>query len=456
MKTLLMRAWRRFGAYGLALAAALATAWAVREHVGQGEPEPVAANAPVVERLVAAEDLAAGTRLDESHLQRRQVPAAWAPRASLDPLAAQALLGAVLSADIDAGEIILPAHLLGQPAGQASTAPAALALPAGMRALNVTVADLGPLAGRLRVGDSVDVYASFVHDGKRNAAPVLLAAGPVRRRAGRRWRAGHGERHAGGPPRGCPALRRCPTGRHPDGHAASPGRRGGRGRRGSGRSGRLAGHARRIPSGGRRCHPLRRPAGRPGAARCGRRIRRRGRRGCDMALNRYRLAAMLGLCGCLAGVQAQTILVELEVGKAGCCPTGRAARGDRQRAGIARGRRRRAGNRHFRPRRGRVLGACLDGRWTAHRLCVQSRASRRGAPTCRGRGAARAHSVGPEHARRRQHRHRRRRSVRPGPRPHRRAGRALSVSAGPHGTGRLGPHGAAGRAGRGDPDLAPA
>ena len=122
MKTLLMRAWRRFGAYGLALAAALATAWAVREHVGQGEPEPVAANAPVVERLVAAEDLAAGTRLDESHLQRRQVPAAWAPRASLDPLAAQALLGAVLSADIDAGEIILPAHLLGQPAGQASTA----------------------------------------------------------------------------------------------------------------------------------------------------------------------------------------------------------------------------------------------------------------------------------------------------------------------------------------------
>ena len=72
----------------------------------------------VVERLVAAEDLAAGTRLDESHLQRRQVPAAWAPRASLDPLAAQALLGAVLSADIDAGEIILPAHLLGQPAGR--------------------------------------------------------------------------------------------------------------------------------------------------------------------------------------------------------------------------------------------------------------------------------------------------------------------------------------------------
>ncbi|MBP6707095.1 MAG: Flp pilus assembly protein CpaB, partial [Achromobacter sp.] len=116
-------------------------------------------------------------RLDESHLQRRQFPAAWAPRASLDPLAAQTLLGAVLSADINAGEIILPAHLLGQPAGQASTAPAAqLALPAGMRALHVTVADLGPLAGRLRVGDSVDVYASFARDGARKAVPVLQAA----------------------------------------------------------------------------------------------------------------------------------------------------------------------------------------------------------------------------------------------------------------------------------------
>ena len=451
MKTLLMRAWRRFGAYGLALAAALATAWAVREHVGQGEPEPVAANAPVVERLVAAEDLAAGTRLDESHLQRRQVPAAWAPRASLDPLAAQALLGAVLSADIDAGEIILPAHLLGQPAGQVSTAQ--LALPAGMRALNVTVADLGPLAGRLRVGDSVDVYASFVHDGKRNAAPVLLAARscpsarrPTMARRTRRtpcWRSA----------RGCPALRRSPTGRHPDGHAASPGRRGGRGRRGSGRSGRLAGHARRI-SGGRRCHSLRRPAGWPGAARAtDTTARPTGRR---MALNRYRLAAMLGLCGCLAGVQAQTIPVELEVGKAGCCPI-RACGAWRSATGRYCARPTPTGRKSsFWPRRG-ASPRCMSGRTLDGPPPMRSESCRqaRRANAPRSRRCSRAFRR-PEHARRRQYRHRRRRSVRPGPRPHRRAGRALSVRAGPHGTGRLGPHGAAGRAGRGDPDLAPA
>ena len=281
MKTLLMRAWRRFGAYGLALAAALATAWAVREHVGQGEPEPVAANAPVVERLVAAEDLAAGTRLDESHLQRRQVPAAWAPRASLDPLAAQALLGAVLSADIDAGEIILPAHLLGQPAGRGVDGACGAACIASRNARlecdRRRSRAVGWPAARGRQRRRLRILCPRRQAQRRSGA--VGGPGPVRRRAGRRWRAGHGERHAGGPPRGCPALRRCPTGRHPDGHAASPGRRGGRGRRGSGRSGRLAGHARRIPSGGRRCHPLRRPAGRPGAARCGRRIRRRGRRG---------------------------------------------------------------------------------------------------------------------------------------------------------------------------------
>ena len=190
----------------------LATAWAVRGYVGQGEPEPVAANAPVVERLVAAEDLAAGTRLDESHLQRRQVPAAWAPvPAWIRWRRKHCLARCCQRISMQARSSCRHICWANPPGGRRRRLRLA-ALPAGMRALNVTVADLGPLAGRLRVGDSVDVYASFVHDGKRNAAPVLLAAGPVRRRVGRRWRAGHGERHAGGPPRGCPALRRSPTG----------------------------------------------------------------------------------------------------------------------------------------------------------------------------------------------------------------------------------------------------
>ena len=117
MKTLLMRAWRRFGAYGLALAAALATAWAVREHVGQGEPSRWRPTRPLSNDWSRPRTWRRARGWTNRTCSDGRF-AAWAPRASLDPLAAQALLGAVLSADIDAGEIILPAHLLGQPAGQ--------------------------------------------------------------------------------------------------------------------------------------------------------------------------------------------------------------------------------------------------------------------------------------------------------------------------------------------------
>ena len=91
-----------------------------------------------------------------------------------------------------------------------------------------------------------------------------------------------------------------------------------------------------------------------------------------MALNRYRLAAMLGLCGCLAGVQAQTIPVELEVGKAGCCPI-RACGAWRSATGRYCARPTPTGRKSsFWPRRGRVLGACLTdaGRPTAYAFRV--------------------------------------------------------------------------------------
>ena len=328
-----------FCAYGLALAAALATAWAVREHVGQGEPSrrPTRPLSNDWSRPRTWRRARGWTNRTCSDGRFRGLGA----RASLDPLAAQALLGAVLSADIDAGEIILPAHLLGQPAGQASTAPAAqLALPAGMRALNVTVADLGPLAGcargrqrrRLRIlcprrqaqrrsgavgGPSLSVGAP-ADDGAPDTANAMLAVRPedalrfVARQGGiltamlrhRDDAVAVGDEDQADPA----ALQGMP---------AESLRRGG-----------VVISTETWLDGGRRAVRATDTAS--------------GQTGCDMALNRYRLAAMLGLCGCLAGVQAQTILVELEVGKAGCCPT-RACGAWRSATGIARGRRRRAG-----------------------------------------------------------------------------------------------------------------
>lgn len=178
----MMHALRRLAPYGLALAAGLAAAWAVREHVGQRmRALEASASEAMVERLVAAEDLAAGTRLGEAQLQTRWIPAAWAPVASLDSLSADRLMGAVLSADIGAGEPFLPAHVIAARALESRpvsplSSESMPALPAGMRALTVTAAELGPLAARLRAGDRIDIYVSFSHAGKRMAAPVLQAA----------------------------------------------------------------------------------------------------------------------------------------------------------------------------------------------------------------------------------------------------------------------------------------
>ena len=212
MKTLLMRAWRRFGAYGLALAAAWPRPGRCANMSDKASPSRWRPTRPLSNdwsrpRTWRRARGWTNRTCSDGRFPRpgRPVPAwirwrrkhCWARCCQRISMRARSSCRHICWAN---------------PPGRRRRRLRLAALPAGMRALNVTVADLGPLAGRLRVGDSVDVYASFVHDGKRNAAPVLLAAGPVRRRAGRRWRAGHGERHAGGPPRGCPALRRCRQG----------------------------------------------------------------------------------------------------------------------------------------------------------------------------------------------------------------------------------------------------
>lgn len=173
MKALLihgMQRLRRVGVYGLALVAGLVSAWAVREHVQQRvQALEAQARTPVVERLVAAYDLPAGTRLEDMHLAVREIPAQWASSASLDPLDLASLLGATLVADVAHGEPLLKTHLT-------FTAPApALAsrLRAGQRALTVAAGDLGGLAEMLRAGDLIDIYVSFSHRQRELTVPLL-------------------------------------------------------------------------------------------------------------------------------------------------------------------------------------------------------------------------------------------------------------------------------------------
>ncbi|MGE8690772.1 MAG: Flp pilus assembly protein CpaB [Achromobacter sp.] len=161
---------RRTGVYALALGAGLVSAWAVREHVQQRiQVLEAQALVPQVSRLVAAYDLPAGTRLDESHLAVREIPEQWASRTSIDPLDLAEVLGATLQAGVANGEPLLRAHLT----FSAPVPALASRLKAGQRALTVSPADLGGLGEMLRAGDAIDIYVSFSHRQRELTVPVL-------------------------------------------------------------------------------------------------------------------------------------------------------------------------------------------------------------------------------------------------------------------------------------------
>lgn len=161
---------RRVSVYGLALVAGLVSAWAVRVHV-QNRVDALEAEArtPVVQRLVAAYDLPAGTSLEEVHLAVRDIPAQWAPSASLDPLALNNLLGGTLISDVAHGEPVLKTQLT----FTAPTPPLASRLLPGQRALTVAAADLGGLTGMLRADDLIDIYVTFPHRDRELTVPLL-------------------------------------------------------------------------------------------------------------------------------------------------------------------------------------------------------------------------------------------------------------------------------------------
>lgn len=166
-----LRALRKMAVLLLALAAGLVAAWAVREHVRQRVDTLADEHREaMVSRLVAARDLPAGTELTPAHLAIRDIPAQWAPAASIEPRDGDSVLGTRLGVALAQGDPVLSGCL-----ARASASPPALAarLDPGERALQVPVADLGTMADLLRVGDLVDIYVSFPHRGREVTAPLL-------------------------------------------------------------------------------------------------------------------------------------------------------------------------------------------------------------------------------------------------------------------------------------------
>ncbi|MBO1110632.1 Flp pilus assembly protein CpaB [Bordetella petrii] len=161
---------RALGVYAFALAAGLLAAWAAREHI-QARVREIERQAEVlvVDKLVAAADLPAGTRLQAEHLAVRDIPAPWTASGSFDPGAADQVIGTVLVTDVKQGDALLDVHL----APAAAAPPLSDLVPAGRRAVTLPADEINVASGLLQPGDLIDLYVSFVHRGQHLTAALL-------------------------------------------------------------------------------------------------------------------------------------------------------------------------------------------------------------------------------------------------------------------------------------------
>ncbi|WP_368648500.1 Flp pilus assembly protein CpaB [Castellaniella ginsengisoli] len=152
----------------LALGAGLLAAGALAMHVRERERQIEArSHLEMVERIVAARDLPAGTRLTPDALAVRRFPARWVNGDTLPLDRLGELDGRVLGAAVRAGDALALAHTVRpQPAFSAHLAP-------GRRAITLPVDQVNALSGLLQPGDLIDLYVSFDHRRKRLTAPLL-------------------------------------------------------------------------------------------------------------------------------------------------------------------------------------------------------------------------------------------------------------------------------------------
>ncbi|MGB6104588.1 MAG: Flp pilus assembly protein CpaB [Pusillimonas sp.] len=153
----------------LAGVAGLGAAWAAREHInGRVELLEAQARIPTVERIVAAHDLPAGTRLGPEHLALRHFPAAMVSSDSLAPGRFPELAGTVLRAPLRGGDAVLQVHTTAQDQTAFSSH-----LSVGRRAISMPVDAISSVSGLLQPGDLIDLYVSFEYQRRHITAPLL-------------------------------------------------------------------------------------------------------------------------------------------------------------------------------------------------------------------------------------------------------------------------------------------
>lgn len=153
----------------LAGIAGLVAAWAAKQHIdGRVQQLEAQARTPTVERIVAAYDLPAGTRLGPEHLALRHFPTAVVASDSLAPGRFTELTGTVLRAPLRSGDAVLQVHTTVQAQAAFSSH-----LSAGRRAISMPVDAINSVSGLLQPGDLIDLYVSFEYQRRHITAPLL-------------------------------------------------------------------------------------------------------------------------------------------------------------------------------------------------------------------------------------------------------------------------------------------
>lgn len=124
----------------------------------------------MVSKLVSMTSLPAGTVLSIDDLAIREMPHAWVGPDSFNPQDTELIEGMVLLQDVIAGQLLTRSIL-------ASPKPPALSeqLAPGRRAVTIPVDHVSSLSGRLDIGDVIDVYVTFPHEGQR-VTTLLVSA----------------------------------------------------------------------------------------------------------------------------------------------------------------------------------------------------------------------------------------------------------------------------------------
>ena len=106
---------------------------------------------PEVSVLLAANDLARGTVLSEAVVRSSSRPQTFVPPGAIPDVAS--LSGRVLTADIEAGEVITRSRL-----SEPQVGPIAALVPSGLRAVTIPG---GVPEGTIKAGDRIEIYATY-------------------------------------------------------------------------------------------------------------------------------------------------------------------------------------------------------------------------------------------------------------------------------------------------------